>query len=164
MVFCCFYQKCLEAKDMKDQMPVKIIMDIRAMRGKSRARLMKADDGNYYVVKFLNNPQGTTVLVNDWLASSMAIGIGLDVAKPQIVEVEDYVLESLVKSHPYNAFLYSNPGPHFASKFAENPSRAAVFDYLPESMVNGKHLANTHLLIGALIFDLWLCNVESRQF
>ena len=34
------------------------------MRGGAQSHLMRCDDGNYYVVKFQNNPQHRRVLVN----------------------------------------------------------------------------------------------------
>src|SRR5437667_364076 len=41
---------------------------IRRMRGEAQAHLMRANDGQYYVVKFQNNPQHIRVLANELLA------------------------------------------------------------------------------------------------
>ena len=39
------------------------------MRGGAQAHLLEADDGNWYVVKFRNNPQHRRVLINELLSS-----------------------------------------------------------------------------------------------
>jgi hypothetical protein len=38
-------------------MPVNARRFIRKMRGGAQAHLLEADDGDYYIVKFQNNPQ-----------------------------------------------------------------------------------------------------------
>src|ERR1700721_107528 len=37
---------------------------VRRMRGGSQAHLLRCSDGEYYVVKFQNNPKGTRILAN----------------------------------------------------------------------------------------------------
>ena len=51
-------------------MPVDALRLIRKMRGGAQAHLIEADDGNFYVVKFRNNPQHRRILVNEWLGGS----------------------------------------------------------------------------------------------
>ncbi len=48
-------------------MEVTAVKYIRKMRGGSNAQLMLADDGQYYVVKFRNNPQHQRILINELL-------------------------------------------------------------------------------------------------
>ena len=50
-------------------MPIAASQLIRKMRGGAQCHLMEAADGNWYVVKPVNNPQGTRVLVNELLSS-----------------------------------------------------------------------------------------------
>src|ERR1039458_10482114 len=52
-------------------MPLTAIRHIRKMRGGAQSHLMEADDGQWYVVKFRNNPQHHRVLVNELLASRL---------------------------------------------------------------------------------------------
>src|SRR5438477_486280 len=74
------------------------------MRGGAQSHLMRASDGNFYVVKFQNNPQHPRVLVNEWLATRMAERIGLPVATPEIL---DYMPESLLdESHVRNLEIF----------------------------------------------------------
>ena len=55
---------------------------IRRMRGGAQPQLMRCDDGGYYVVKFLDNPQHPRVLANEWLAWQLASKLGLPVPPP----------------------------------------------------------------------------------
>jgi hypothetical protein len=50
-------------------MPVNARRFIRKMRGGAQAHLLEAEDGRYYVVKFVNNPQHRRILVNELIAS-----------------------------------------------------------------------------------------------
>src|SRR5438876_1077309 len=130
------------------------------MRGRTKSRLMCADDGNYYVVKFQNNPLGRRALINDWLASKIAVGLGLEVAKPEIVQVPDWMLRIASQSE----INHVDAGPQFGSRFVAHPQRGQVVDYFPESWTNASHLTNPDFMAGALVFDLWLRNVDYRQF
>jgi ribosomal protein L29 len=53
---------------------------IRKLRGGSSPVLVRTSDGNYYVVKFGNNPQGPNVLFNEALGSEVYRGCGLPTA------------------------------------------------------------------------------------
>src|SRR3954471_19730450 len=67
---------------------------IRRMRGGAQSHLMRCEDGHYYVVKFQNNPQHRRVLVNEFLATTLAEGIGLPVPATRVVEVSGWLVES----------------------------------------------------------------------
>jgi hypothetical protein len=64
------------------------IQHVRRMRGGAQAHLMRCSDGQYYVVKFMNNPQHVRVLANEmlashlvqicWIARSMQLGCGCE--------------------------------------------------------------------------------------
>ena len=51
-------------------MPLTAVRHVRKMRGGAQAHLLEADDGNWYVVKFRNNPQHHRVLVNELLSAT----------------------------------------------------------------------------------------------
>ena len=63
------------------------IEQIRRMRGGAQAHLMRCSDGNYYLVKFQNNPQHRRVLVNELLGTRLASRLGLPTAPVEVVEV-----------------------------------------------------------------------------
>jgi hypothetical protein len=49
---------------------------VRRMQGGSQAHLLRCSDGEHYVVKFQNNPQGTRILVNEMLGGALAARLG----------------------------------------------------------------------------------------
>ena len=46
-------------------MPLTACRHVRKMRGGAQSHLLEADDGNFYIVKFRNNPQHRRILVNE---------------------------------------------------------------------------------------------------
>jgi hypothetical protein len=66
---------------------------IRRMRGGAQSHLMRCSDGNYYVVKFQNNPQHPRILVNEMLGTRVASRLGLPTTPVDIV----YVCEELIR-------------------------------------------------------------------
>src|SRR5256885_17147966 len=56
---------------------LRALEQIRRMRGGAQSHLMRCDDGNYYVVKFQNNPQHRRILVNELLGTRLAGRLGL---------------------------------------------------------------------------------------
>jgi hypothetical protein len=135
------------------------------MRGGAQSHLMRGADGNFYVVKFQNNPQGVRVLVNEWLATRLAERIGLPVAMPEIVEVGDWLVRKTPELHIQLAGskLHCTPGLQFGSRYVVDPMDGQVLDYMPESMLDEVHIRNFTVFAGALAFDKWLCNSDGRQ-
>ena len=137
---------------------------MRKVGGGSQSHLLLADDGNLYVVKFYDNPQHHRLLANEWLATHLALHLGLPVALPAIVAVP----EQFVDAYPELTFSRSGkslryrPGLHYGSRFVGGlfPGRAAV-DYLPSTMMST--VVNVTDFWGALVFDKWTCNVDARQ-
>src|ERR1700739_3398343 len=66
---------------------VKALEHIRRMRGGAQAHLMRCSDGNYYVVKFQNNPQHRRFLVNERLGTPPAGRMRPPTAPVSVVEV-----------------------------------------------------------------------------
>jgi hypothetical protein len=54
---------------------------------------MRCSDGQFYVVKFRNNPQHLRVLTNEMLATRLAERAGLPVPATEVVEVGDWLVE-----------------------------------------------------------------------
>jgi len=136
---------------------------VRRMRGGAQSHLMRCDDGNYYVVKFLNNPQHTRVLVNDWMGTVLGRLIGLPMPEVAVVDVD----RSLVEHTPELRIDLSGhktpctPGLSFGSQYVISPLEGQVFDYLPEEML--AHVRNLHEFAGVLALDKWTCNADGRQ-
>lgn len=137
---------------------------VRRMRGGSQPHLLRCDDGENYVVKFLNNPQHVRILANEMLAGRLARLIGLPVADPAFVEVSP----ELITGNPDLEFELGTrrerciPGLHFGSRFPGEPSETLVVDFLPDRLLRRvRNLASVFL--GALVFDKWTCNCDGRQ-
>ena len=58
---------------------------IRRMRGGAPSHLMRCSDGNYYVVKFQNNPQHRRILVNALLGTRLASRLRLPTTPLEVI-------------------------------------------------------------------------------
>ena len=136
---------------------------VRRMRGGAQSHLMRCDDGQYYVVKFQNNPQGVRILANEMLAGQLALAVGLPASEPEVVEVSSWLVE-----HSPELYIQEGDqrvrcasGLQFGSRFPCDPLRTPVYDFLPDSLLAS--LANRDHLPGMLVFDRWTCNCDARQ-
>lgn len=136
---------------------------IRRMRGGSQAQLLRASDGNFYVTKFQNNPQHTRVLANEMLASRLGQWLGLPVPEVAIIEVSDW----LIQNTPELCFesvghsIQCQRGRHLGSRYAVDPWKGVVFDYLPERMF--EKVRNAGDFARMLVLDKWTGNADGRQ-
>jgi hypothetical protein len=136
---------------------------IRKMRGGSQAHLIEATDGNSYVVKFANNPQGRRTLVNEWIGSVVLHHLGI--ATPETVPV--HVSKTFLTENP-EVYLQLRtrrqsiqPGWHFGSRFPGDPATTAVYDFVPDALL--VRIENIADFRGALAFDKWMGTADSRQ-
>jgi hypothetical protein len=139
------------------------VEEIRRMRGGAQAHLMRCADGNYYVVKFQNNPQGRRILANELLSSRLAARMGLPVAGAEVVEVrrgliertDDLVIQLGRGREP------CAEGLQFGSRFPGDPAATVVYDFLPDEQL--RDVGNLEAFAGVLAFDKWTCNTNGRQ-
>jgi hypothetical protein len=142
---------------------LRAIEQIRRMRGGAQSHLMRCSDGQYYVVKFQNNPQHRRVLVNELLGTRLASRLGLPTTP---VEVVDVPLE-LIRLTPDlcielpRSRLPVCAGLQFASRYPGDPGRLTLHDFLPDELLRG--VLNLHDFAGMLVFDKWTCNTNGRQ-
>jgi hypothetical protein len=136
---------------------------IRKMRGGAQAHLIQATDGNFYVVKFLNNPQHRRILVNEWIASAFLHYLGI--ATPEVAMIR--ISEAFLGANP-EAYIQLGsrrqvllPGWHFGSRFPGDPARNIVYDFLPDTLL--EKVENLAEFRGVLAFDKWMGNADSRQ-
>jgi hypothetical protein len=136
---------------------------LRRMRGGAQSHLMRCSDGNYYVVKFQNNPQHRRILVNELLGTKLAKRLGLPTTPVAIVEVS----EELIRLTPDLAMemprqrVPCQPGLQFGSRYPGDPRRLTLHDFLPDEQL--RQVANLHDFAGMLVFDKWTCNTNGRQ-
>jgi len=142
-----------------------VTQHVRRMRGGAQSHLMRASDGNFYVVKFQNNPQHPRVLVNEWIATRVAERIGLPVAVPEIVEVSEWLINKTSELHMQLGGKKTPcvPGLQFGSRYVIGPMDGQILDYMPEALLDESHVRNLEIFPGALAFDKWTCNGDGRQ-
>src|SRR5271154_4613927 len=142
---------------------LRALEQIRRMRGGAQSHLMRCSDGNYYVVKFQNNPQHRRVLVNELLGTRLAARMGLPTTPVAVVEVS----EELIRLTPElcvelpRSRIPCQAGLQFGSRFPGDPRRLALHDFLPDEQL--REVANLHDFAGMLVFDKWTCNTNGRQ-
>jgi HipA-like kinase len=144
-------------------MPIAARRLIRKMRGGSQAHLIEAADGHCYVVKVRNNPQHRRILVNEWISSAFLKYLGISTPEVAIIHITTEFLREnpdvyLQLGSSREAF---ETGWHFGSRFPGDPLRSVVYDFLPDSVL--ATIENLHEFRGALAFDKWMGNADSRQ-
>jgi hypothetical protein len=133
------------------------------MRGGAQGHLMLGADGNAYVVKFQNNPQHLRVLVNELMATKLAVAIGLTAPACDVVEVTDWLIENTAE---LDLDLGSRrercrPGHSFGSRLIGGLMPGHLLDYLPEEQL--AEVRNLEEFAGVLSLDKWTCNTNGRQ-
>jgi hypothetical protein len=144
-------------------MPLTAVRHVRKMRGGAQAHLLEADDANWYVVKFRNNPQHWRVLVNEALCATLLDYLKIATPETAMIQVTDRFLAE----HPDIHFSFgpkqipAEPGWHFGSRYPGDPGRTAVYDFLPEALTC--QVVNIEDFRAILVFDKWVGNTDGRQ-
>ena len=145
-------------------MAVQAVQAIRRMRGGAQSQLMLGADGNLWVVKFRNNPQGERVLANELIATRMAEAVGLTVPSSDAVDVSGWLIrnspEMWVDTGRGERTACSE-GLAFGSQFVGGLMPGQVVDYLPEELL--PELRNLSEFAGMLCIDKWTGNSNGRQ-
>lgn len=144
-------------------------MKVRATRflcrlpGGSQSHLLEANDGNAYIVKLKDNPQGTRTLVNEWIAAKIFAHLGIPHPKTVLVSLDQEFLRQnpAVSISTPHARTAPAAGLHFGSRHAGHRSGVAVYDFLPDSLL--ARVENLNAFLGALAVDLWTGNIDRRQ-
>jgi hypothetical protein len=142
---------------------LRAVEQIRRMRGGAQSHLMRCSDGNYYVVKFQNNPQHRRILVNELLGTRLASRIGLPTTPVGVVEVSQELIRltpELCVETPRTR-IPCLAGLQFASRYPGDPRRVTLHDFLPDEKLD--KVDNLYDFAGMLVFDKWTCNTNGRQ-
>ena len=136
---------------------------IRRMRGGAQSHLMEADDGQFYIVKFQNNPQHRRILVNDLVASVLLEYVQISAPHAAVIQVTE---EFLRENPEVSIELGSNRMPvatgwQFGSRYPGDPTQVAVYDFVPDTLLH--KVRNLADFLGALVFDKWVANADGRQ-
>lgn len=144
-------------------MPVKARRFVRKMRGGAQAHLIEAHDGHFYVVKFRNNPQHRRILINEWIASEALRFLQISTPATAVI---DFGAEFLAENPDICLQLGSqripiDPGWHFGSRCPGDPLRMAVYDFLPDALL--ERVVNRREFLAVFAADKWLGNADVRQ-
>src|SRR5580698_1955398 len=142
---------------------VHAIRFIRKMRGGSQAHLLQCDNGDFYVVKFSNNPQHRRILINEWVASVFLNYLQLSVPPAEMVNlsVEFLAANPEIYIQLASQRLAVEPGCHFGSRYPGDPGKVIVYDFLPDPLLD--NVVNVLEFAGAVAFDKWMGNADARQ-
>jgi hypothetical protein len=144
-------------------MPILARRHIRKMRGGAQAHLVEGDDGCFYVVKFRNNPQHRRILVNELVSSVFLRYLQISCPDAGLVELTpEFLTENpQVSLQMGSGSLPAEPGRHFGSKFPGDPAQLAVYDFLPDVLL--QKVNNLSDFRACLVFDKWVGNADARQ-
>lgn len=133
------------------------------MRGGSQAHLMRASDNNFYVVKFVNSPQGVRVLANELLATRLARSLGLPMAEAHIIEVPAELIQDSpeLRMEIAGSVRQCAAGLQLGSRYVADLRRQLILDHLPDTMFH--KVVNRHEFARILPFDKWAGNCDGRQ-
>jgi hypothetical protein len=123
--------------------------------GYSKPQLIQFSDGMSYVVKFKNNPTGTRVLVNEYVAASLGQLLSLPVVPFQVVPVSN----DFIKNNPELSKSKFKSGSQFASLYMEGCTYLTP-DFFKK---DGSRIQNREVLAGVVLFDLWLSNTDRKE-
>jgi len=144
-------------------MPILARRHIKKMRGGAQAHLIEGDDGGFYVVKFLNNPQHRRILANELVCSVFLRYLQISTPETALIEITPEYLGA----NPQTSFEIGSQsapiaaGRHFGSRFPGDPAQLAVYDFLPDLLL--QKVNNLSDFRGCLVFDKLVGNADARQ-
>jgi hypothetical protein len=144
-------------------MPLTACRHVRKMRGGAQSHLLEADDGNFYIVKFRNNPQHRRILVNEQVSAVFLKYLQVSAAPAEIILITPEFLAANpeIFIHLGSQHIPIAPGWHFGSRHPGDPEVMAVYDFLPDALLSG--VSNLNDFLAVLVFDKWMANADGRQ-
>lgn len=136
---------------------------VRRMRGGSQPHLLRCDDGSFYIVKFINNPQGVRVLASDMFATRLAGRMGICVPDVDVVNVNATLIKNTydLAMELTLGRVRCEPGKQFGSKYPGHPATTQTYNFVSQHQI--PNITNLEDFLGIFVFDLWTCNADSRQ-
>lgn len=134
-------------------MSILAVQYIRPMEdGWSLPHLFKCEDGQTYVVKFINNRSGSGILANELIAYRLGTWLGLPVAPYRIIQIT----RDLVDMFPVLKSLDIPAGLHLGSLYFEQGTTSF-------EEINLASCKNLYHAAGMIVFDHWINNWD-RHF
>jgi hypothetical protein len=125
--------------------------------------LVRASDGDTYVVKLMGNPEGPNVLANEALGTELARHLGLSVPEWRAIEISDEFLDQhkLCWFETASGLVRPNAGLHFASRVIGQDTSTSVYEVLPGGWIS--RIDNRDDFVGMLMLDVWANHTDNRQ-
>lgn len=141
--------------------PLQATQHVRRMRGGTQPHLMGCSDGNYYVVKFPNNPQGARTLANELFCANLAQLLNLPAPTAAVVNVSDDLIQRTtdLSIETSGGRVPCEAGPCFGSQYPK--PEAVIFEFWPKGRIHD--VANLSDFAGMMVFDIWISNIDFRQ-
>lgn len=137
---------------------------VRKVRGGSQSCLLGGNDGKFYIVKLLENPQGSQILLNEAFGTELMQMIGFRVPRWRPIIVSD----EFIDRNPglwFEATALGRQRPpaglHFGSEFIAPGKDETLYELLPRSWF--EHIRDRENFIGMLLFDMWAQQQDTRQ-
>src|SRR5512147_101262 len=104
-------------------MPLTVRGVVRKMRGGAQSHLLEADDGQFYIVKFQNNPQHRRILVNELVASVLLNYLQISTPECALLDVPAEFLEAnpAISLTLGSRQIPVRAGWHFGSRYPGDP-------------------------------------------
>jgi len=134
------------------------------MRGGAQSSLIQAEDGNFYIVKLLGNPQGSEVLFNEALGTELIRLVGLPVSAWRAIIISNEFIDRNPALWFETAGSRLEPplaGLCFGSRLVPANGKETLYELLPNDWF--KLIGNRDDFIGMLLFDLWAHQTDNRQ-
>jgi hypothetical protein len=141
--------------------PVRIESVIRKMRGGSQAHMVRADNGKLYVAKFADNPQGSQILISEWICTFVLQYFRISAPELCILELESDMANDPELYFSGRTRRKIKAGRHLGIEVPVDPFKTALFDQLPARML-GK-VVNAADFAKVFVVDRWLCQQDYRQ-
>jgi hypothetical protein len=144
--------------------PPNAVRLVCSMPGGAQSKLVLADDGHHYVVKFTNNPQHRRTLINEVIATSLLRALELAAAEFTPVVFDAAFLRLQPIKMDFGSCSVAVPaGLHYGSRypFHSLDGSPAVYDHLPSTIL--RTTTATVVFLGAYVADQWMSNTDQRQ-
>jgi hypothetical protein len=133
---------------------------LRRMRGGSQPFLVEGEDSQFYVAKFMGNPQGNRTLINEWIAHRLFQQLGLSTPDLRLLQLPDSGKEGLWFQIGNRRVAIQGMF-HLGSQCPADPTTTAIYDFLPRRLFS--KVVNLEDLASAFVLDRWLGQTDMRQ-
>jgi len=147
---------------MNENTDIQVLLHIRKLRGGSQPILVRANDGFFYVIKFLDNLQGANLLFNEVLGTELFKRVGLPVPewRPIIVSEDFLDRNPACWMETEHGRYRPQSGYCFGSRFL-GLRDASLFEILPGQSFN--RIKNRRDFWTARVLDVLCGHADNRQ-